>query len=1056
MFPLWNFFLQKDRFTYVLAFFLVIAGIVSVITIPKESNPEIKVPIGVVTTFLPGASAQDVEKLITNKIEDGLSNLENVDSLTSTSRESLSSVVVEFDANADLDKSIDELKDEVDKVKRELPSEAEDPEVTQVDFSSEPILLISLSSDLPLPDFRDIIEETKDEIKSVSGVSEVNIQGLPEREVQVILDQEKLETFGLSIIDVVGIVSASNSSLPIGSIEIDSINYAVRFEGDIEAPSEIGDVTIPGPSGAPVYLRDIAFISDGSVERSNLSRVSVEGVPSEQSVTLAIVKRSGGNILEISDNVKATLDRLSESTLNGVTILYSFDISDFIREDLGNLVRSGLQTVILVTLLLLVFVGTREALIAGLAIPFSFLISFIGLSASGNTINFVSLFSLILAIGILVDSAIVITEAMHTKIKAGTAGIAAAVSTLQEYSWPLISGTMTTVAAFAPLFFISGITGEFIKSIPFTIIFVLLASLFVALGIIPLASAVMIKKNGDIKNEDDMPWSERMTKKLQGHYFRLLDRLVGKRKQENKVIAFVIIVWILAFMMPITGLLKVTFFPQGDIDFIYIEIEKPFGTTLAETDLATREVEEYLYDENEIDSFVVTVGASSSFGNNPEGGEHLANININLKEERERTSGEIVAALSEKLAPVKSAEIDVLQSNDGPPTGAPIFLKFLGEDLDELEAVANRAEEILKEISGTKNVSTSVKDNGLEYTLTIDRARAASFGITSAQVAQTLRGAINGIDSTTIRYEDTDIDVLVKMALNDDYATPDETSQTTIDTVRLLSIPTQNGPILLDTIVDIEVKQGSAIIRHEEKERVVTVSAFIEDGFVLAEIIPAFYEREDELGLSESVRLDVGGEAEDVDQSFRDMGVALIVGMFLIASILLVQFNSIRYVLFIIVVPILAVGGLLWGLTITRQTLSFPSLMGFITLAGIVVNNAIILIDASNNARKESEVTLRQAAITAAVSRLRPIILTTLTTVAGMVPLIIVSQLWGPLAIAVIFGLTYSLLLTLVLVPIMYGRWGKGYCAERPDRRETKTYRYYLKLSSLLKRIFAR
>jgi len=1021
MFKFWLFFLKKDRFTYLLVLMLASMGIIAMFTIPKESTPEVKIPIGVVTTIMPGASAVDMEQLVTNEVENRVATLKDVKKVTSTSREGLSSVVVEFEASADIDESIDFLKDEIDIVKTKLPNEAEDPMVTKVDFANDPILIISISSDLPVTEFGSVINQVEDQLESIAGVSSVNIQGKLNKEVAVIVNKEQLEAFNIRLTDVVNAIRESNSSLPIGGIEVNGINYAVRFEGDIEKASDIEDIAL-NVAGRPVYIRDIAFVSDGVEKKTSISRVSVNGEPSKQGVALSVLKRSGGNILEIADSIYKKIDEMQSNggILEGMDVIKSFDVAESVKDDLGNLTRSGLQTVILVMLVLLVAVGWRESLIAGLSIPLSFLISFILLLYSGNTINFVSLFSLILAIGILVDSAIVVIEAIHTHIKDGETRMLAASKTLKEYGWPLISGTMTTVAAFAPLFFISGITGEFISSIPFTVISVLLASLFVSLAFIPLfGEKYLVAREGGRLGE----LQDKTLGKLQKFYSKWLLERLGNKKFERKFIGGVILLLVIGILMPITGLLRVTFFPQEDLPFIFVDIEKPHGTSLAETDLAVRAVEEILYENKYIESFTTTIGSTSQFSGSGLSGSHLGNMTLNLRKDRDKTSTEIMEGLRDDLSVINTFEVRVFEPSSGPPTGAPILIRFNGENLEELEVTAGRAEQILKKIQGVSETSSSVNDSGLEFVFTIDRAKASELGISPSLIAQTLRIAISGVEATTIRNTENDINVITSLNLNSNYITTEDTIKTTVDSIRNLSINTPSGSVLIDSITDISIKRSNASITHENQKTIISVSGYLEDGFVAQDVVPELQKQlEIEIPNTNSIIWSIGGESEDIDQSFKEMFYALIAGIFLIALILVLQFNSFRYPIFIVSVPPLSLAGLLIGLTITFQTLSFPSLMGFITLAGIVVNNAIILIDAANRNREDG-MDIKEAIINASTSRLRPILLTTLTTVVGIFPLVFASAIWGPLAYAVMFGLSYSLILTLILIPILYNKW---------------------------------
>ncbi|MBU4536663.1 efflux RND transporter permease subunit [Patescibacteria group bacterium] len=1026
----WTFFIRKKSFTILLIFSLIIAGLFSLVSIPKESAPEIQIPIAIVSTFLPGASAVDTERLITNKVEDQLiNNLDSLDSITSTSGEGFSSIVVNFNADADIQLSIQKVKDEIDKVKSELPSEAEDPIVSDINFADQPILMLSITSDLPATEFIKLSQDVEDKLKSVSGVSKIIISGISEREVQVIANQSALSKFNLSITDLVGAISRANSSLPVGDIEMQGIKYPLKFKGDIVDTEEIKDIPVLNIGGEVVYVRDLAFVSDGVSQTSSFSRVSVNGQPSQQAVSLSIYKKRGGDITTIVNGVKKELAEMQDGgILEGTEVLTTIDLAEYLNDDLKNLSMSGLGTVLLVVLVLYLAIGWREALIAGLAIPFSFLIAFVGLYATGNTINFISLFALILAVGILVDSAIVVTEAMHTKIKSGMSGQQSAVETIKEFYMSLTSGTMTTVAAFFPLFFLSGIMGKFVSGIPYTLIFVLFASLFVALGIVPLIAMVVLKKNGNSGSKLFKKQTE-YTNILQNWYKGKLEYILGNKDFQKKFLWSMGIALILSFVLPISGLLKTTLFPADDLDFIYVDAEMPQGTILVETDMAVRAIEEVLYSQPYIESFATSVGSSNAFSGSGSGsGEKLGNITVLLKDNRSKASYELVEDLRIALSDIKTIEIKVAQPSDGPSSGDPISIKFFGEDLDDLERVVLKAESVLKDISGTVDVTNSMKSNVVEFVLKINRAKLSDNNLSPVAIAQILRASVYGMDATTIKTGGEDIDVLVKLNLNSENVDPALTARTTIDSIRQMEIITPDGVILLGSLVDISLQKSNASINHEDGDRIATVSSQLKKGANAVEINKEFQSKIEDgtLSLPQGVTLKTGGENEDIAQTFTEMLMALVAGMLLVIVVLILQFDSFKQTGFIVVGVLFSLIGVLVGLTLTGNAFSFPSFIGVIALAGIVVNNAIILIDTMNVMKKsQPEISLKTVVVESAILRLRPVLLTTITTVIGMVPLIFASSMWGPLAFSIIFGLSFATIITLILVPILYVRYTK-------------------------------
>lgn len=1026
MHSFWLFFLKKRAFTYMTMATLVIVGMYSLVTIPKESSPEVIVPVGIVTTVLRGGSGEDVEKLITNKLEQEITNVENIDKVTSSSQEGISMITAQFNASADIDKSIQDLKDAVDRAKGELPTDADEPMVTKINFSEQPILIVSVSQDLSPAGLTLLGDDLEKELKKIPGVSKVGISGTRKKEVQVVVRKDRLQAYGLSINQVIGAVQGANASLPIGTITVSDIDYPIKFAGSLDEASQVPDISLTTPSGTLVYLRDIAFVADGLEAPKTFSRVSVNGMPSENALTLTIYKKSGSDVTVVGEAVNEKIKELQSTMLKGASVVTSFDGAKEVSKDLKELTRVGFETVLLVMLVLFLTIGWREALVAGLSIPLSFVIAFIGLYLSGNTINFISLFSLILAIGILVDSGIVVAEAIHTRISVYGNVYEATVASIKEYAWPLIAGTMTTVAVFAPLFFLSGVTGQFISSIPFTIIFVLIASIFVALGMVPLLAMVLTKEKEKTNKFTEL--QEEWFHKTQDWYKEFLGGMLRNKKKQDRFIRGLALAFVVSILLPVTGLLKVQFFPQDNQDFVYVTIEKPQGTPLVQTDIAVRKVEEILYEESYVSSFVTTVGAGSAFSNS--GGmanTKVANITVLLKEDRKQTSSEIMELLRTELSPVKDAIVKVDQGNNGPPTGAPVLITFKGDDLEALSLVADKAERVLSSVKGTVDVETSLRDNGTQFELVIDRAKAASYGLSAGSVAQVLRASVAGLKATTIKKQGSDIDVLVKLDLNANFVNPEDTIKTTLDTIKQVPIATQSGSVLLGSLVSVKLSESRSVIAHKDEMRVATVSSNLKDGATALEVVALFKQEEAKLDIPKDVEISYGGENEEVEKTFKEMGLALIAGMAGMLAILVLEFNSFRYSFYLLLTIPLSLIGVLGGLTITGQALSFSSMLGLIALAGVIINHAIILLDSilhrlEKEKEKEVPASLYTVIVESSAIRLRPIVLTTITTVVGMIPLAGASALWGPLAFAIMFGLSFAMLLTLVLIPMFFYR----------------------------------
>lgn len=927
MLKFWNFFINNKAFSYVFVLALTIAGISSVFSIPKESSPEVIIPVAIINTIYPGATADDIEKLVTNKIEKSLSNsLEDVKTITSTSKESVSSVVVEFETGTDMKEAISDVKDEIDKIS-DLPEDAEDPSVIEINYADQPVMLISISSDLPVKGLINLSEDVESKLEGISGVSDVIVSGIPEREVQVVVRKTALQQFGININDVVSSIRSANSAVPVGSIELGDVDYTVKFEADIKSTSDIKDVAIFAKSGQAVYLRDIAFVSDGVSDSSSLTRVSVGGEPALVSATLSVYKRSGGDITKIAKDIRAELANMQNSggILENSSVAISFDNGEYVKRDLTNLSQSGLQTIVLVMIILVLAIGFKEAFVAGFAIPLSFLIAFWALYLFDNTINFISLFALILSVGILVDSAIVITEGIHTRIKKGLSNNEAVKETVAEYHIPLSAGTMTTVAAFFPLFFISGIVGEFIKGIPFTVIFVLLASLLVALGILPIIAARFLDSNKDESTLSKK--QEYYTNKIQNWYRNKISSIVGDKRKEKRFLVGIILSFIIVLTFPFMGFVKVIFFPEDDLEFLYINAQMPAGSTIEQTDFAIRSIEEILYEESSLDNFVTTIGETSNFDQNGNlVGERFANIVLNLKKDREKTSSQILEDVRESLNFIDSIEFRVLAPTSGPPVGAPIAINFFGDDFDKLEIALSKAEDVLKNIAGTTQIDNSLKNDSTEFVLNIDRERIVELGLNPVFVAQTLRTAIYGTEATVIRENGEDIDVVVKLDLNSNFRTPHDTNRANIDDIKQIPIVTSNGTVLVGSLIDADINKGRSSISHKDEKRVVSMTSEVEEGYNTREILSEFEKQMEGVNL-EGVVYEFAGENEESNQSFADMGLALIAGVVLMVVILILQFNSYKKAVFIVSIVPLSLIGIFVGLAITRLPLSWQHLI---------------------------------------------------------------------------------------------------------------------------------
>ncbi len=1020
------FFIENNRFAYLVMLTLIGFGLLAISEIPKESAPDIQIPIGVISTSLPGASVSDVANLVTDKIErrvDG--NVSDVREITSQSREGLSVVTVEFESNADIDDSIRSLRDEMSIIRSSLPDDASDPVVSDVNFVDQPILTFSISGNKTDGEFIDLANELSTAIEDVNGVSDVSVSGVRSRQIQIIVDRVALQNFNLTISDITSTIAQAENSVPIGEIVSDNVTYGVTFKNKLTSIEDIATLPIQSDTRA-ITIEDVATVIDGTSPQETFARLSINGNQAETSLTFDVTKQRTAEIITVNREVLALLDDIfaTNQRFSGLEKQIIVDQAEVIRDELIDLSTSGLQTAALVTLILVIALGWREGFIAGLSIPLSFTVGFIGLWLSGNTINFISLFALILGIGILVDSSIVMVEGINKKMKDDPTidKIQAAKEVIAAFAKPVTAGTLTTVAMFSGLFVVSGITGQFIASIPFTLIFILLASLLVGIGFIPLISSSLLKRRSATIIEQKQ---QEYATGLENWYSGVIKHILESRKKKVLFLSTLFVGFFASFALIPLGLVQVVFFGQGDADNIFIDIELPAGGTTLLTDIIVRQVEEVLYDVEDITSFTTTVGSGNAFLGSSNSGGNVANIIIELDAERTKSNSDIRASLRHSFDTISGAEITLSQPEAGPPTGSPIVIQLSGTSSNELTESAQIVAGILRDIPNTDNINDGVDTGNNEFVLTPDRLLASRLGISLFSVTELLRATVSGNEANTIILNDDEIPIIVRVNESES-SSVDDMNNITIEALENLTVPSQSGQnVILETILDTSLQDAQSTISRINREEVLEVTSDITAQGNVRNIIREFQDiMNSENPLPAGVQFSVAGETEEADQGFADLFLALIVGIVLMIGILVLQFNSYRYPLYVLSIIPFSLMGILYGLAAVSSPLSFPSIMGFVALTGIVVNNSILLIDVINNERRRNpDRNVRDVVISGTASRVRPILLTTITTVLGITPLLFSDPVWVPFATAIMFGLSFSVVITLILVPIIYDKF---------------------------------
>ncbi len=1001
----------------VLIVIVVIAGTYSYIVLPRESFPDITIPNILITTYYEGVAPSDIETLITQKIEKKVISVDNVKEVRSYSSEGVSTIVVEFNSGIDIDTALQKVRDKVDQAEGELPTDLEDePFVDEINFAEFPIMSVIVYGPLGLVRLKEIADDMSDDFETVPGVLEARVTGGLEREIRVVYAPERLASYGIAVSDLMQAVRQNNVNTPGGKMDIGEGNYIVKIPGEFQTPAEARRLIVASHKNQPVYITDVATLQDGYEEPETIARYNMQ-----DAVTIDIVKRSGENIIEIAREIKRMLreyeSTLPEGTKLGVMNDQSKDI-DLMVSDLENSILSGL---ILVLLVVLFSMGLRNAALVACSIPLAMLITFFVLDLLGITLNMIVLFSLVLAVGMLVDNAIVIVENIFRHRQEGKRRIPAAIEGVHEVMWPVIASTATTVAAFFPMVFWPGMVGEFMAFLPKTVIIALCSSLFVALVINPTLCSIFMRKTGK-------PPQERPSL-----FHRIYSRVLALAV-DNPGVTLLTTVLLMVFIVTAYARFGegLEFFPDVDPKRAYVEIEMPKGANLYETDAMARHIAPYCQGYEDIESLVTNVGTTGfgveAFMSGGSTSPDIGRIILEFKDMEDRSipSPQILQELREKLAHIYEAEIEIKKEEEGPPTGAPVSIEISGEDYDVLERMMRQIKEKIRGVSGLVNLRDDYVIAKPEIVVNVDKERAALLGLNTTLIANNVKTAIRGIEAGVYRDGNDDYDIIVQLPLH---------RRKDLEALRNLMISDQVGRYVpLSSVANIDISAGLGTIVRSDQKRVITIEGDVEgrlDHDVLMEVQSILSDFE----LPSGYKIEYRGEDEEQREAQEFLSEAFIAALMLISLILVTEFNSIFKPLLVLSSVFLSTMGVFIGLLLLNQPFGIIMTgIGVISLAGVVVNNAIVLLDYIGLLRRRGY-SQRESLIHAGMVRFRPVILTAITTILGLIPMAVgvsydfrktewqigteSAQWWGPMAIAVIFGLAFATILTLVVLPSM-------------------------------------
>jgi len=1006
----------RNRTTvFVLMFLIVVAGVTSYVTLPREAAPDVKVPNILITTVQDGVSPEDIENTITKEIEKELAGLNGLKEMTSTSAEGISTINVEFYPDVEIEDALQRVRDKVDLAKAELPQEAEEPVIRDINIAEFPILIINISGTISPVRLKFIADELEDTIESVPGVLDVDILGAPEREIRLEIDQDRLAAYGLTVSEILDLIPSENVNISAGGLETPGMKFNIRVPAEFEDPEEAATLQIATRDGKPIYITDVVRVRDTFKDRTSYARL--DGL---SSITVSVQKRVGADILMITDTIRAILQKFRKQAPAGTKFDITLDQSEDIRRMVADLENNIVSGMVLVVAVLLLFMGWRTSLIVALAIPMSMLMSFFAIQALGYTVNMVVLFSLILALGMLVDNAIVIVENIFRHTEMGMGRIEAAMKGTAEVAWPVITSMATTVAAFSPLLFWPGIVGDFMKYIPATVIIVLTSSLFVALVISPTICSLVA---GGKRHQKAKPPSRFLS-----GYRNVLNLALHHKFATILLSVLLLSALVIVYNKRGSGTL---YFPKFDPRRAIINIRAPQGTNIHETDRLAHAVETRLESYRpEYKNMISNVGSAggSGFGGGS-GGSHVANLTVEFYdyEDRQRPSEQALMEMRQSVADIPGAEIKLEQEQEGPPTGEPVNVQIIGPDFKVLERLSEQARGLIADVPGLVNLRSDLEAARPEIVFKPDRRRATQLGVNTLIIGQFLKTAIFGREVGTYRQFNDDYDITIRLPVY---------QRSSIDDLLRLRVPNKLGAsVPLSSLGSFDYKGGFGTIHRIDQKRVVTLTGDNE-GRLAEEVLKDVQERLDKLPLKAGYEIRYAGEQEEQQEAGAFLLRAFVLAILLIVMILVAQFNTLSVPLIIITTVALSTTGVFAGLLINNMP--FVVIMtgiGVISLAGVVVNNAIVLLAYTRQLQRQG-MELIEAAVQAGVTRLRPVLLTATTTILGLIPMATgfsfdvhkfqlvtrseSSQWWASMAWAVIYGLGFATVLTLIVVPTLY------------------------------------
>ncbi len=992
---------------------IILVGFIAYNSLELAFMPATEAPMAVVSTTYSGAGPEEIEELITKPIEETVATLTGVDTISSTSSTGSSMVMIEFTDGTDIDVATQDLRDNLDRVKGRLPDDAGDPSIMKMDMNQESIAIGVTSTKYDTDALYTYCDNNiTQEFEKINDISSVSLMGGSNDVVEVTVDQNKLENYGISISAVRQALSSENNNTPAGSVYQGSTQLQLRAVGEFESLNDIRDMVISTSGGNVIHVSDVADVNMVTEERENLFLIN--GSPG---IRYSLNKQSDANIVTVSDDIEAAIARL-ERNYPDLDFILLTSTSDYIKTSISNVVATAFEAALIAFVILFLFLrDLRTSFIICVSIPTSIMATFAMMYLKGMTLNTISMGGLVIGIGMLVDNSTVVLDNISKCYERGMTPKEAAYTGAKDVSLAISASTLTNIAVFAPLLFVNGMIGQMLQDLSYTICFALAASIFTALTVVPMAAALIMHRNETYKKKRKTPFaciSNFMLMLLNGidsGYRRLLSKAL-----KYKLLTIIITLVCFAATLSTGTTLGMNLMSNTDESSCSVSVEMPDGIDYDKKEEKLYELLDAMGDIPEAETVYANVGGGGMGGR---GGSISININLVDVEERSRSTDEIVADLKKKFADIAGCKINVRSSSNAMGSfggGSNLSLEIRGSETDELKKISDDICAIIENMDGASNVESSIDDALPEGNIVLNRAKAAKYGITTGDLATAVNTAINGVTATEYKVNGTEVDVTVKY--------PDDSVKYLKDLDNLTIRTSQGAVIPLTEVADINMAESAVSISRENQQRYVTVSASFDgmDSGTVQTLVKN--ELDNNYVFPDGYSYSFGGAMEMMQDSFTSLFIVLLVGILLIYMILASQFESfIEPFILMAAMPVSLTGGL-FGLFITGQSITATALMGFIMLVGMVVNNAIVLVDLTKQLRTKKGLSAADALMEAGPSRLRAILMTTLTTIISLLPMAFGGgsgmESQQPLAIVVIFGMSISTLVTLVFVPVLY------------------------------------